>query len=302
MRVFWSSAEGRLRALWRIVIHAVGAAALGILPVILIAEPLTMLHRRGLFLPAFSHDGYDRIINMIVGPLLACALVASVILAARWFDHRPLCEFGVTLDHLWWRNLGIGFAIGAALIAFTFGLEYAMGWVRVTGTWSVNAAGVSLPFALSFSLVKVLCVGTYEEFVSRGYWFRNISDGLNPAAAAIISSAIFAVLHATNENSSILSTAGLFINGLLFVSALWATGRLAAPIGLHIAWNLFQGAVFGFPVSGDKEGASIIAIQQYGSAILTGGSFGPEAGIAGILASLIGIVIFAVLRRRERLR
>jgi uncharacterized protein len=272
---------------------------LGVLPVILIAEPLTMLHRRGLFLPGFSHDSYDRIINMIVGPLLACALVASVILAARWLDHRPLSDFGVTLDRLWWRSLGVGFAIGAVLIAFIFALEYAMGWVRVTGTWSLNTVSVSLPLALSFSVVKVLCVGTYEEFVSRGYWFRNISEGLNPAAAAIISSAIFAVLHATNENSSVLSTAGLFINGLLFVSALRATGRLAAPIGLHIAWNLFQGAVFGFPVSGDKEGASIIAIQQRGSAILTGGSFGPEAGVVGIVASLLGIAIFIALYRRR---
>ena len=252
-------------------------------------------------LPCVTTAAYpDRVINMIVGPLLACALVASVILAARWLDHRPLRDFGVTLDRAWWRSLGAGFAVGAALIAFIFGLEYGMGWVRVTGTWSRNAAGVSLPLALSFSLVKVLCVGTYEEFVSRGYWFRNISDGLNPAAAAIISSAIFAALHATNENSSLLSTTGLFVNGLLFVAALRATGRLAAPIGLHIAWNLFQGAVFGFPVSGDKEGASIIAIQQRGSEILTGCSFGPEAGIVGILASLLGIALFAVLHRQRK--
>jgi membrane protease YdiL (CAAX protease family) len=299
MRIFWNPAEERLRALWRIAIHAIGAAGLGLLPIVLIAEPLTMLHRRGLFLPGLQHDAYDRVINMIVGPLLAFAIVASVILAARWLDHRPLRDFGVTIDRKWWMTLGLGFAVGAGLTAFVFGLEYGMGWVRVTGTWRRNVADVSLSLALSFSLVKVLCVGVYEEFVSRGYWLRNISEGLNPAAGAIISSAIFAALHATNENASFLSTAGLFINGLLFVSALRATGRLSCPIGLHISWNLFQGAVFGFPVSGDKEGASLIAIQQLGSTIMTGGDFGPEAGVVGIAASLIGIGLFANLHRRH---
>jgi membrane protease YdiL (CAAX protease family) len=295
--VFWNSAEGRLRALWRILVHAAGAAILGLLPVILVAEPLTMLHRRGLFLSALPHNAYDRVINMIVGPLLACALVASVILAARRLDHRPMRDFGVITDGRWWRSLAGGLAIGTCLMAFVFGVEYAMGWVRITGTWVPNVPDVSLSLALSFSVVKVLCVGTYEEFVARGYWLQNISEGLNPVAGAIISSAIFAALHATNDNASLLSTAGLFINGLLFVSALRATGRLAAPIGLHISWNLFQGAVFGFPVSGDKEGASVIAIHQLGSRVMTGGDFGPEAGIIGIGASLIGIAAYAVLYR-----
>ncbi len=66
------------------------------------------------------------------------------------------------------------------------------------------------------------------------------------------------------------------------------TGELAIPIGIHITWNFFQGYVFGFPVSGGASGNSLIAIQQGGPDLWTGGVFGPEAGLVGILATTLG--------------
>lgn len=150
-------------------------------------------------------------------------------------------------------------------------------------------------------IVKVLCVGVYEECLSRGYLLTNIAEGINMKAAVILTSAIFAILHATNDNASLLSTLGLFVNGLLFAAAVLATGRLSAAIGLHIAWNLFEGAVLGFPVSGDKEGASLIGIRQLGPPLMTGGAFGPEAGVIGIVASLLGIAALLAMRRVRRI-
>lgn len=101
--------------------------------------------------------------------------------------------------------------------------------------------------------MKVVCVGIYEEFVARGYLLRNIADASNMTTAVIISSLVFALLHLPNDNASTLSTVGLFINALFFAAALLTTGRLSAAIGAHISWNLFEGAVLGFPVSGDKK-------------------------------------------------
>jgi phosphoglycolate phosphatase len=70
------------------------------------------------------------------------------------------------------------------------------------------------------------------------------------------------------------------------------TGQLAIPIGLHITWNLFQGSVFGFPVSGSRfSQASILEIKQFGPNIWTGGLFGPEGGLLGTAAILAGIFI-----------
>ena len=227
---------------------------------------------------------------MIVGPLFACGIVASVVLAARWLDRRPLAHYGVVFDAAWWKSLALGFAVAATVMLLVFAGEYAAGMLVIT-----NLGAISM-----FSIVKVLCVGVYEEFVSRGYLLRNLADGTNLPAAIVLSSFVFAALHFTNDNASVTSTIGLFVNALFFAAAALLTRRLSAAIGAHIGWNLFEGSILGFPVSGDKEVSSLIGIRQLGSAIFTGGAFGPEAGVVGILASLCGIAAFWLITRRAR--
>jgi uncharacterized protein len=289
MHLFWNASERRLRTLWRLLLHAAILVGLAAVPIFAIAEPLTALHRRGLFLPGYNHEEYDRIINMIVGPIMTVGVIGSVVIARRWLDHRRVEELCVRWDRVWWKGLAGGLALGTALMALVFALEYAFGWIALTGVLVSNATGVSVSLAFMFSTVKVLCVGTYEELVSRGYHLRNLADGLTLRWGIVISSAVFALLHLTNDNAGVLSMAGLFVNALLFATAVLVTRRLSTAIGLHIAWNFAQGAVFGFPVSGDKEGASLVGIQQGGVTLITGGAFGPEAGLVGIAASLTGI-------------
>jgi membrane protease YdiL (CAAX protease family) len=282
-----------------LLLQAALMAVFAATPILLIAEPLTALHRRGLFLPAFGREAYDRVINMIVGPLFSAAVIGSVAVAGRWLDHRRFEDFGVRIDRSWWRDLGFGLALGGLLMAAVFAIELAAGWVAVTGFARSSVADVALGLLLSFSVTKVLCVGVYEEFVSRGYHLRNLTEGTNLPTAIVVSSAVFALLHALNDNATVLSTVGLFVNALLFAAGWVATGQLSLSIGLHIAWNFFEGVVFGFPVSGDKEGASVVAILQNGPPLLTGGAFGPEGGLLGIAASLLGV---AVIARRARRR
>ena len=89
---------------------------------------------------------------------------------------------------------------------------------------------------------------------------------------------------------------GLFL-GLPYV----LSGELAMPIALHISWNIFQGLIFGFPVSGEYHNLSIIAIEQAGPQIWTGGAFGPEGGLIGSIASVVGcafvLLWFRILQR-----
>ena len=73
------------------------------------------------------------------------------------------------------------------------------------------------------------------------------------------------------------------------------TGELAIPIGIHITWNFFMGNIYGFPVSGiDVSGVTLIAIQQNGPQVWTGGTFGPEAGLIGLVAMLLGGLLIAL--------
>jgi hypothetical protein len=62
-----------------------------------------------------------------------------------------------------------------------------------------------------------------------------------------------------------------------------------------MTWNFFQGNVFGFPVSGNVfDSVTIFAIQQGGPPLWTGGVFGPEAGLLGMLAILLGMGLTAL--------
>ena len=54
------------------------------------------------------------------------------------------------------------------------------------------------------------------------------------------------------------------------------TGSLWFSCGLHFGWNLFQGAVFGLPVSGLSEFSTVVTASAQGSTALTGGAYGPE--------------------------
>jgi membrane protease YdiL (CAAX protease family) len=185
-------------------------------------------------------------------------------------------------------------------MALIFAAELAAGWITVTGTMQSLRSGTGFWTGILSWVIVFLCVGIYEEMLSRGYQLRNLAEGLNfkplsPKTALLlaylISSSIFGALHAMNPNASLISTLMLILAGLFLGLGYVLTGELAISIGLHITWNFFQGNVFGFPVSGSQTPATFIAIQQGGPALWTGGEFGPEAGLIGIAAIFLGSLL-----------
>ena len=192
VNVFWNAEEKRLRALWRLLAQVLLTIVLGALPILIVAEPLTWLHRRGMFLAGLSKAVYDPVVNMIVGPLVTLAVIASVALGRRWIDKRGWSAYGVRLDARWWAALPAGFGLGVLLMAAIFVFELAFGWIEVRG-FLVQNAGMPVALGLAFTLVKDLCVGVYEELISRGFLLRNLSDGLGPAWGVVLSSSIFAL-------------------------------------------------------------------------------------------------------------
>ncbi|HBQ58950.1 MAG TPA: CPBP family intramembrane metalloprotease domain-containing protein, partial [Balneolaceae bacterium] len=150
--------------------------------------------------------------------------------------------------------------------------------------------------AFVFFFVRMISVGFYEELMTRGYLIPNITEGftlgkITPQKATIIaitvSSALFGIMHAGNPNSSVTAVINIFLAGVMLAVPFVLTGRLALSIGIHFSWNFFQAGIFGFRVSGLEVRSSLIQIQQGGSDWWTGGAFGPEAGVIGILGILL---------------
>jgi hypothetical protein len=62
-----------------------------------------------------------------------------------------------------------------------------------------------------------------------------------------------------------------------------------------MGWNFFEGAVFGFQVSGVMRMPRLILQNVSGSELWKGGAFGPESGVLMVIA--VGVNMRAVLRQ-----
>ncbi len=308
MNPFWNSAERRLRSLLRIglqlilyLLFALGLVFIMsdlIMPLIPQDSPLLVIRMRNNFL-----------FGEFTSPLIALgATLLSMFLAARYLDRRPFRDFGFHRDRGWWRDFFIGLGLGTLLMALVFLVEMSLGWLRVTGFIAPNGGN---PFWLGVGvdLITFICVGVYEEMLFRGYIQRNLAEGLNlrwltprkaVILATVLTSIIFSILHLMNPGASLMSFLNIFLAGIFLSLGFILTGELALPIGLHIAWNFFQGAIFGFPVSGVAGVNPVISIEQVNTSWLTGGFFGPEAGGIGVLAMLLGAGLILVWVKKSR--
>jgi hypothetical protein len=75
----------------------------------------------------------------------------------------------------------------------------------------------------------------------------------------------------------------IFMASLLFGAAFLRTRSLALPVGIHFMANTVQGVVLGFGVSGTEEPRLLRPTMEHGPTYLTGGNFGLEASLPGLL-------------------
>ena len=309
MRLFFDESTGRPRALWRLLLQYLTyrVILLPLLVNLLVATWLVLGGQRTAGGLATSGSPVLPVISGVAGLLGA---LLSVWLAGRLLDRRPFADFGFHLNAGWWLDLFFGLALGALLMTAVFLTELVLGWVKVTGVFESLVPGAPFWLAILIPAVLFLCVGFYEELISRGYQLRNAAEGLNfpgvgPRNAVllawVLSSAFFGYLHATNPNATLLSTVNVAVAGLMLGAGYVLTGELAIPIGLHVTWNFFQGAVFGFPVSGLKVGgATFLSLDQGGPDLWTGGRFGPEGGLLAPVAMVAGVFLIAFWVRLRR--
>jgi membrane protease YdiL (CAAX protease family) len=288
--IFWSKEEARLRAGWRLVLQFVILILFMVILAILDSILADSLPRS----PMGKSDSILLPIELLVAFLL------SVWFAGRFLDRRRFADFGFRFSPSWWVDLGFGLALGALMITTIFSIELVAGWTTITETFKSGINGIAFPIDILWAMVTFTCVGIFEELLARGYQLKNLAEGLNfkffsPKGAIVLAaldtSAFFGLLHASNPSASMISTLNLMLAGILYATAYLLTGELAVPIGFHIMWNFFEGSVFGFPVSGFDPGTTFIATRQGGPDLWTGGAFGPEAGLLGTGARLVGILL-----------
>jgi membrane protease YdiL (CAAX protease family) len=114
----------------------------------------------------------------------------------------------------------------------------------------------------------------------------------------VVTSVFFGALHGLNPGASPLAFLGTTAAGVMLGLAYQSTGRLWLPWALHFAWNFAEGSLWGMPVSG-LLAPSVVRTQLHGPVLWTGGEFGPEAGLLGLLAVILGTGVLARLNGRK---
>lgn len=291
-RLFISTDEPRLRAGWRLL----GQTVLMILAI----GALSWLS----FVLTFPFDGFPVRLDLLLSITgSAIAIAASIYISRRFLDHRTFVSLGQRVDKQAFLDILFGFLLSAVMLAILFFLEWAGGWLQVESfAWSVER----WPEILASLGVMLLVFGVAswsEELLARGYWLRNLSEGLNLFLGVLLSSILFSIAHAYNANVSWQAYFGLFLSGLFFAFCYLRTRQLWLPIGVHLGWNFFEGNVFGFPVSGAYY-YQLIRQSSGGPELITGGAFGPEGGLILLPVLLIGtfIVILYTWDRTQELK
>ena len=222
----------------------------------------------------------------------AAGMIAVYALFVRWFEKRPAQDIPL------WKSLrdtSKGFLVGILFFVGTVILMLCLGVYKITGI------GTDKPLEIATYFFSFLIVGVGEEIMFRGVVCRWIDEKWGFAAALITSAILFGAAHFSQ--GTLWSSVAIAIEaGLLLAAAYKWAGTLWFPIGIHWAWNFFEGNVFGFAVSGQDAGESLIQSSISGPDILTGGIFGAEASIITVVlgaALSAWFIIKAVKRTAE---
>jgi membrane protease YdiL (CAAX protease family) len=278
---------GRLRSGWRasvfVFVFIFFFTGWGILADILTSITKLGINPGGLFFWSVS-----LVFNIFLATVLGW-------LCGKVFEGLPLKALGWAFYRGWLRDLSLGFVIGAITLIFSCLVCVVFGGMSFAMNSSAGTSAIGITLAVS-AVVFILGAAA-EEVMFRGYLMQTFTRAGLAWAAIIFTSLIFASGHIANPNFNALAMINTVLAGLWFSAAYLKTRSLWLPFTAHFAWNWFQGAIFGIPVSGITKvtTAPLLIQSDAGPAWLTGGSYGIEGGVACAVALLISTILIYFL-------
>lgn len=222
------------------------------------------------------------------------SLTASLIVILYFrtkIDRRPFLVDWFSIKKNTYGFL-IGFLSGAFLIALG---AFVLGRFNYIEFFPGQLTPLEfLQYSVFFAIAA-----TTEEVVFRGYILDNLLESMPPFLALAISSILFMLLHfQLMSQPDSLPFINLFLAGLFLGASFIYTKNIWFPLGLHISWNLFQGPVFGFEVSGIAT-KSFLRQTILVDNIWTGGAFGFEGSILATILIVATTILISIYYNRK---
>jgi membrane protease YdiL (CAAX protease family) len=217
---------------------------------------------------------------------------AAVATGLCWmiYGTTPLPDAGLRPDRAGGRDLLIGTWAGVLAVAVILVPALLLHLARFT---PVAGAAHGDPQTWSFVTLLIFCGAAGEEMLFHGFAFQSLMFGLGPFATILPVGVIFGLLHMGNPDATWISTANTVGFGLLFGIAVYRTGGLWLPIGMHFGWNVAM-PFFGVKLSGITMSVTGYEMTWIANPIWSGGAYGPEGGI---LTSCVLIPLFVLVWR-----
>ncbi|MCA1248068.1 CPBP family intramembrane glutamic endopeptidase [Massilia sp. MS-15] len=228
-------------------------------------------------------------LGMMVEVMMLIAALGFGALAIRHWRAQGtpvLRGLGLAWNRQAGRDLMAGIAIATLAMLGIFAVEAALGATTASGLRQQSLG------ELGSWLLGKAAASVKEEIIMRGLLLSGLVLALRGRRwlAILLSALAFGCIHLSNPGANPLSVLGNTLGGVVYGVAFLYAGSLWLPIALHFAWNFVQGPLLGFPVSGIDAGG-LLRIHDLGPAWLSGGAYGPEAGLVGIAFRFVIIAV-----------
>jgi membrane protease YdiL (CAAX protease family) len=259
---------------------------------LLLAAFFNIAWRLVLHLPPQMHNGImNPGLMVLTGIILLGSILAASVWTLRFFDHRPLSTVGVPLSGPWLRQTLIGLLVGAIPPSVFFLAAYKLGSAQV------ERVPLDLHHVLTQSLpalAATLLLAFHEELLYRGYLLQVISQKSGRMVAALITGAIFGLLHGGNSAANPQGLIFTAIGGVLLAWLVMRQGSLWMAGGYHAGWNAAASLLLGLNVSGTIMPGAWISTTLTGPRWISGGSYGFESSIITGLAEpvILGALVW----------
>ncbi len=223
--------------------------------------------------------------------IVFAALLAVTLLVEHYCAQQTIADVG-------FPSTGAISGIFGGLLAGAILFSVVIGVLILTHCYSASfQSWNALVPGLAFFLLGALV----EELLFRGVLFRLVEKLTGTWIALALSAVLFGAIHIANPHAALFSSLAIALEaGVLLGLAYVLTRSLWFAIGIHWGWNFFEGPIFGTQVSGGQFTATVFHAKMNGPSWLTGGSFGPEAGVAALVVCLAAAVIVGSLAIRKR--
>jgi len=242
---------------------------------------LTMINKRGFALRPDSLPG-----TSLASLFCTVVSIILVIVYCRFIEKRSFYSMGFTRyktirDYL--AGLLAGFIMFGASVLIS----------AITGTLEYNGVVLGNGLELLFAFfIGFMLQGMSEEVLMRGYFMVSVAARAPMFVAILANSLVFALLHLLNNGVTVLSVVNLTLFGVFASVYTLKSNSIWGICAIHTMWNFAQGNIFGIAVSGTQVNTSVFSFAPTAAgALINGGSFGLEGGLAVTAVLFAGTVV-----------